>query len=886
MAGEIPPLNITVNLETSGVQAGVNQATTSIKNITAAADTASTKFAGLKTVMLGTFASSALQKGITDFEGFLKDSVKAAEAAQTSVAALGTAMNNAKVNTDANREAIMKSTESMGALGFKANDTRDAFTKMITATGSVTESTRLMSVAADYARLKHEDLATAASTLTRGTTGAARAFREFGIVLDTHLPKNEAISKAFDQLNAKIGGQAAAYAQTYAGKMQIIGVQTEDLKEKIGNLLLPILTKLESWFIGSLKWLGDHKGAMEAIALVVGTVLLAVIVNVTAALYAQAAAWVAANLPLIAIIATIGLVVAAFVKLWNGSETFRKVTVDALKIVIDAFGYLVGAIGKVVEGATHLPFIGSHFKGIADAVNGAAKDIGGFSSKLDGLANKKIDIKFPNIKDQLAKAGGTSSGEPLDITGLVPGGNVDKGAAKAAAAAKKQADALAKAQTEMTKLQTDYETALKDRQDKMDAAQQDLNTKRLDAQDKYNQTYADIQQAYQDKMDSAQTTYNQAVETIEQNHQDAIAAIQQKAADNAVKIEQNADDKRQAIIQKSIDAMTGAWQSATKIDLATLFTSGGATAGGLVGAMQDQLNKILNLQKDAGNLAAQGYSQSFIDQVIAKGPDVGDQMAQAVLNATPETAEQIKSLYSKIDSVSQDGLTQLATTMNNGTTFATQAMAQEYAQVGIDMQKQLADNQANLTADLATEQSKYTDALAKAQAALNKAQTDAANARDLALAKAQDTLTNSLNAAQDAYDKSIKAISDSTDKQLTDLMTKLDAAAAKIRSLGGSVSGIGSTYVAPPGVPTVPQSYTPSATPQTDTAGTTFTGGTKLSSGAIQGATDSSGNKVFIPAAGAPQINISAPITVDGSTAPADIQNKLLSMAKFGLVSM
>ena len=71
----------------------------------------------------------------------------------------------------------------------------------------------------------------------------------------------------------------------------------------------------------------------------------------------------------------------------------------------------------------------------------------------------------------------------------------------------------------------------------------------------------------------------------------------------------------------------------------------------------------------------------------------------------------------------------------------------------------------------------------KAQAALNKAQTDAANARDLALAKAQDTLTNSLNAAQDAYDKSIKAISESTDKQLTDLMAKLDAAAAKIRSL-------------------------------------------------------------------------------------------------------
>lgn len=838
MAGEIPPLNITVNLETSGVQTGVNQATTSIKNISAAAEETAGKFTNLKTVMLGTFASSAIQKGISDFEGFLKDSVKAAEAAQASVAALGTAMNNAKVNTDANREAIMKSTEAMGNLGFKANDTRDAFTKMITATGSVTESQRLMGVAADYARLKHEDLATAASTLTRGTTGAARAFREFGIVLDTHLPKNEAISKAFDQLNQKIGGQAAAYAQTYAGKMQIIGVQTEDLKEKIGNLLLPILTKLESWFIGSLKWLGDHKAVMEAIAVVVGTVLLAVVVNMTAALYAQAAAWVAANLPMLAIIATIGLVVAGFIKLWNASETFRKVVVDALKLVIDAFGYLVGAIGKVIEAATHLPFIGGHFKGIADAVNGAAKEIGGFGDKLDGLANKKIDIKFPNIKDQLAKAGGTASGEPLDITGLVPGGNVDKGATKAAAAAKKQADALKKAQDEMTKLQTDYETALKDRQDKMDAAQAAKIDRDTKAQEAYDNKVADLQsrhddamkaaqdtfdtatanahQAYQDKMTQIDADFQQKQEDLLASHNDKIAQLQQQAADAAIQIQQQGDAKRQAIIQQSIDAMTNAWQGATKLDLSTLFTAGGDTAAGLVSSMQDQLNKILKLQQDAGNLAAQGYSQSFIDQVVAKGPDVGDKMAQAVLNATPETAAQIKSLYGQIDSVSQDGLTQLAKTMNDGTTFATQAMAQQYAQVAVDVQASLAKNAASLQDSLAKENDSYqkaldaaTDAhtkaaaaatdtlnkaLAAAQTNLTKAQEAANNALTLGLTDAQNTLTAALTASQNTYDTAVKAISTETDKQLTDLITKIQTAIAQIQALGGAVSSISGMF--------------------------------------------------------------------------------------------
>jgi hypothetical protein len=912
MAGEIPPLNITVNLETSGVQTGVNQATASIKNISAAAEGASSKFTGLKTVMLGTFASSAIQKSLSDFEGFLKESVKAAEEAQTSVAGLGTAMNNAKVNTDANREAIMKSTEAMGNLGFKANDTRNAFTKMITATGSVTESTKLMSVAADYARLKHEDLTTAAATLTRGTTGAARAFREFGIVLDTHLPKNEAISKAFDQLNQKIGGQAAAYAQTYAGKMQIIGVQTEDLKEKIGNLLLPVLMKLESWFIGSMKWLSEHKAAMEAIALIVGTVLTVVVVNLTRELYAQAAAWIAANIEIVAIVAAIGLVIAGFVKLWNSSETFRKVVVGALKLIIDAFGYLVGAIGKVIEAATHLPFIGGHFKGIADAVNGAAKEIGGFGDKLDGLANKKIDIKFPNIKDALATAGGKSSGEPLDITGLVPGGNIDKGAAKAAAAAKKQADALAKAQTEITKLQTDYETALKNRQDKMDAAlatKQDADAKAYDAyyskiadlqsrhddamqaaQDNFDTATANAHQAYTDKMTQIDADFQQKQDDLLAAHNDKIASLQQAAADKAVQLQQAAADKQQAIVQQSIDLLTSSWESATKIDVGKLFTSSGSTAEGLASSLKDQLDAVLKLQKDAGQLAAAGYTQTFIQEVLSQGPQVGDQMAQSVLNATPETAAQIKSLYGQIQDVSQNGLDSLATQMNSGAQLATQKLMDQYAQVGVTLQQQMSDNAKTLQTSIAAENATYakaldaatdahtkaadaanatlTKALATAQDNLTKAQAAADKALTDGTAKAQATLAAALAASQSSYDSSIKSISDSTDKQLTALMTKIDAVATKIRSLGGTVSGIGSG--------SIPSFADPSGNLAQTKLGMAFEGAPVT--------TSSTTPKLGNAFEGAP-ISISVTTGPTTATAPA-IADAVLSAYKFGLVGM
>ena len=854
MAGEVPPLNIVINLETTGVQAGVNQATASIKKVSGAAEEAGQKFTGLKNVMIGTFAASEIQKGISEFEGFLKDSVKAAEEAQTSVAALGTAMNNAKVNTDANRQAIMQSTDQMENLGFKANDTREAFTKMITATGSVSESTKLMGVAADYARLKHMDLAQAATTLSRGTSGAVRAFREYGITLDSSLPKNQAIAKAFDELNKKIGGQAAAYAETYAGKLAIVSAKSEDLKEKIGSLLLPILTKLETWFVGSLTWLANHKAAMEAIAVVIGSVLLVVITNVTAALYAQAAAWVAANLPILAIVATIMAIAAAFVWAWNKFDWFRHGVVTGIEAILDVFAFLIHAVGFVAEafiqietGPLRLFLKALGFfvpaakeaskeldklpKMVGDFFDGAANKVDSFKKTVEGVKDTKISIKFPNIAEELAKAGSQSSDGSLGIEGQVHDN------AKASKAAAKRAADLKKAQDEYVKLMDQQAAILKDRQDRMDAAQTAYDNKALDAQTKFDQAKADIEQRYQDSYDAAQTAFNSATEQAAQTHQDNLVSIQQASA-----------DKQKGIIQQSIDAMTSNFANVTKFDLTKVFSQTGTTSG-LISGMKYQLDQILKLQKDAGDLAAKGYNQSFINQVVAQGPMVGDQMAQALLNATPETTSQIKSLYDQIDTVSNSGLDKLATTMNDGTTFATSAMAKQYAQVSVDLQKSLAD-----------ENTKYQDSLDKAQASFDKAVTSATNTRDLALKVAQDSLTNSLTSAQQAFDASIKSISDSTMKQLDALQLKISATATKIASLGGTVPAVSTPGYTPPASPYVPT--TGSAGSTTPTVNTSTLAGIQAAS----------------------VVNISAPITVDGSTSSTAIQSKLLSMAKFGLL--
>jgi hypothetical protein len=109
-------------------------------------------------------------------------------------------------------------------------------------------------------------------------------------------------------------------------------------------------------------------------------------------------------------------------------------------------------------------------------------------------------------------------------------------------------------------------------------------------------------------------------------------------------------------------------------------------------------------------------------------------------------------------------------------------------------------------------------------------------------------------------------------KQLDALQTKISDTALKIVSLGGTASSSDFFFPAPALAPTP---YGPGIT---TSGGSSGSSGTTLSSGAI-----SNPGGAMTPAAGAPQVNIKADITVDGSTAPADIQTQLISMSKFGL---
>ena len=820
MAGDIPPLNIDIQVALGNLTSAVDKATSELGKVGNAAKDQESKFSSLKTVMGGVFAGNLMTAGVQKLTGLLESSVKAAEDAQVSTVQLATAMNNAKVNTEANRAAVEKSVTAMENLAFTGNDTRAAMTTLVTATGSVTESQKLMGLASDLARAKHETLGEAASTLSRATTGSAKAFKEFGITLDTTLPKNQAIAKAMDELNQKIGGQAQAYLHTYAGQMELIKTKMEAAKETIGGALLPVLTNLMKIFGDVLNVI---KPILPELTILVG-IIGAVILATKAWTVVQTALDVVLDAnPISLIVVAIGALIAAIFYAWNHFKVFRDVVVDVAQAVVGyiafmirAWGGLIEIIVKVVTGPmrlflgalSHLPGIGKYAKGALDFINSGIKGIGdiadsvankvdGFGKSLNGLRNAKISLGSSSGD---LSGGATSGGGTLDVTGQVPGGGTSKVAIATAKALAKRNAEIKKYNDEAVKLEDQMNAVLTDRQTKMDAATATRDDAIANANETFNQSVADINQKYDDAMATAQDNYNTAVENATTTHQQNLLDIQTQYADKAAQIEQAAADKRQNIIQQSIDAMTGAFANATKIDIGKLFTAGGGTAGGLVSQLEDQMAQITQLQKDAGLLAAQGYNQSFINEVIAQGPQQGDALAQSVLNATPDTKNSIQSLYAQIQDTSQNGLNSLAAQMNDGTNFATQALAQQYAQVGIDLQKQLADNSSAMQSAMDKENDTFNTALTKAQDTLDKATKTATDARNLALQKAQDTLQNSIQSAQDAFDKSVKTISDNTMNQLDALQAKLTAVSVSLGTLGASTGGI-SGYLAKTGLP-------------------------------------------------------------------------------------
>jgi hypothetical protein len=320
MAGKSAILSIKILTDARQAQQGLDQTAKSAGKFKSGLGTAS-KFAAGALAAVGVAALSAGRA--------------AAEDAQAQ-ALLATAMRNSAHATDAQ----IASTEdwiskTAAATGVADDQLRPALASLVRATGDVTKSQDAMNVALDVAAATGKPVEAVAVGLAKGYAGNTKALGKLVPGIDKATLASGDMSKVMAELAAKTGGSAAAAAGTAAGKMAIATNAINEAKESIGAGLLPVMASLAIMLGKVGQFAQQHATAVQIAAVAIAAMAVAVIaLNAAMTIYtavttlaasATLAAWGAALLPILLVLAAIGLVVAIVVLLWKRSETFRTI---------------------------------------------------------------------------------------------------------------------------------------------------------------------------------------------------------------------------------------------------------------------------------------------------------------------------------------------------------------------------------------------------------------------------------------------------------------------------------------------------------------------------------------------------------------------------------
>lgn len=115
---------------------------------------------------------------------------------------------------------------------------RPAYQKLLTTTGNLTKSQDLLKTALDLSAQSGESVVSVASDLGRAYAGNTKGLQKYGL----GLTKAQLAAMSFEEILAKITeiskGQAAAAANTYAGKLDKLNVAAANASETIGGALV------------------------------------------------------------------------------------------------------------------------------------------------------------------------------------------------------------------------------------------------------------------------------------------------------------------------------------------------------------------------------------------------------------------------------------------------------------------------------------------------------------------------------------------------------------------------------------------------------------------------------------------------------------------------
>jgi hypothetical protein len=513
--------------------------------------------------------------------------------------------------------------------------------------------------------------------------------------------------------------------------------------------------------------------------------------------------------PIGLVVAAVVLLIGAFVLLWNKCEPFRKIMIDIGKVGLKALGGLISIVGllatgllKIVLGPMKLLLkglsllgvdaAGTALKGIEKATDGVGKFFDGAAKKVNELAggldkfNKPIKLTFgaikipdiPNVEGG-DDGGGTSGLSKADAKKAADAKKKDnEGYMKIVADLTKKVGAAkekfnetmeslekdhakniisinANATAEIASLTKSHEAKIaklnKDAHEKRGKLAADAAKKILKLETDAKNKIVELESASKEKVLAIQEDFNNKMADLNKKKSEDLAKLE---LDNQKKIEsitKQGAANLASIVKQSVDRLRDAYAKGTEFKLGDVFKglkeSGSQSADGLLASMKAKLSAAKNLAENAAFLQANGFSQTFIEEVVAAGPDVGNQLAESILNASPQTISELRSLYNEIETQSSTGLDALANSMSTGARLATSELTKAYA----DSQKDTADA-------LAAQAQDYVNSQAEISKVFSETMGQAEKDRDTAIAQAHKDLADSITAVNKQLQESIASI--------------------------------------------------------------------------------------------------------------------------------
>jgi len=407
--------------------------------------------------------------------------------------------------------------------------------------------------------------------------------------------------------------------------------------------------------------------------------------------------------PIGALIVTLGLAVAAVIAF---SKEVTKES-QALKVAANETSALeqqqIQLQEKIKQGGLGL----SNYKDQLIKVNDKLMEAKtGFSSSA-GEANKFANIKLTGVNNQIDATAlklknlfnqfGETTGEAQRFANLRPtttnNGGGGSGGGGGGASGPTPAEQFAEARAKVQKI-------IKDAQKRVAEAQKTY-TKAVAAADKaFLENEIKIRQDYG----------NRLADIIEQSKNRIRDAYKSIAQFNISTFLSNFQEVEQARLQSFNEAKKAAEEVGTAFT--DVFTKGDPVQAYL-NNLREKIASNKKILDTSAKLLEAGFSQTFIEQIIATGETGGIALAEGLLASSPETIAEIQSLFKQIESVAGTGADALANQLYEKQGLATAELVTLFD----DTNKQLLDA-------LAANYDDYTKSLGDAATALKDSITD------------------------------------------------------------------------------------------------------------------------------------------------------------------